>query len=526
MASAQRFYQKCLTSDDEWKSKGGPITYVMQIIRGYGKFPLIDRTWDAESFDLTKLLAYFNKNKTITYSLVPQILANPYNVSHGLIRFSTSEGLMYNVAVGDNVLDHYLYIDFLLKLAKQICVDTMSQCEDDALTEDIVELFFFSIKLEKIHIHGQKGGKYHRKFRHLHELIGSVNWTEYFLLISPSVVIPHIHPDLETITPSKDTLKVIEVLLQNTTRRVITNYVMLMYAMSWVEHLDEKYRNIAEGYIKGIKSGPPLSAREASCSLATWTNYNHVMMAMHARQNHGREKKKIITVMVDELIAAFVSVIKENKWIEETDKQAILLKIQKIDRAIAYDEVEFLGANQLDVTFEDLVKIDVEKKSFLELMNVFYRKESEDRLRYLDPSKDFREVVFKRKYEPRNIQNAFYAPLLNKINLLIGQDLVSTIIDLILQPPFGLILTPTVFGYTISGTGEAHLTNDTSSTCSPLIVATPFVTSPRDYYKKDINHMYELESLGLNFSNNSHEAAMIKLMNNYRKSMVIQNSPI
>ncbi|EYC34899.1 hypothetical protein Y032_1282g3806 [Ancylostoma ceylanicum] len=117
---------------------------------------------------------------------------------------------------------------------------------------------------------------------------GKVNWTEYFHLISPSDVIPHIQPDLETVTPSKDTLKEIELLLQNTTGRAITNYVMLVYAMSWVEHLDEKYRNIAKGYIEGVKPGPPSSAREASCALATWTNYNHVMMAMHARQNQGR----------------------------------------------------------------------------------------------------------------------------------------------------------------------------------------------------------------------------------------------
>ncbi|EYB84733.1 hypothetical protein Y032_0311g2147 [Ancylostoma ceylanicum] len=32
MASAQRFYEKCLTSEDEWKGKGGSITFVMDVI--------------------------------------------------------------------------------------------------------------------------------------------------------------------------------------------------------------------------------------------------------------------------------------------------------------------------------------------------------------------------------------------------------------------------------------------------------------------------------------------------------------
>ncbi|EYC18266.1 hypothetical protein Y032_0028g1768 [Ancylostoma ceylanicum] len=101
-------------------------------------------------------------------------------------------------------------------------------------------------------------------------------------------------------------------------------------------------------------------------------------------------------------------------------------------------------------------------------------------------------------------------------DLLIGQDLLNTIIDqkaAVLKLPSGLMLSPTIFGYTISGTSQIILSIDREDIhFSTLVVATP-IASAKDDYKKDIKHLYELESLGLNISNDSHEAAMIKFMN-------------
>ncbi|EYC04040.1 hypothetical protein Y032_0090g2381 [Ancylostoma ceylanicum] len=87
-------------------------------ISSYGKFPLIDRTWDAEAFDLTKLLAYFNKNRTVTYALVPHISENVFNVSHGLIEFSTYGSTISKVAVSDNKLHHNALVSSLLRMGE------------------------------------------------------------------------------------------------------------------------------------------------------------------------------------------------------------------------------------------------------------------------------------------------------------------------------------------------------------------------------------------------------------------------
>ncbi|EPB67530.1 hypothetical protein ANCCEY_13381 [Ancylostoma ceylanicum] len=103
-------------------------------------------------------------------------------------------------------------------------------------------------------------------------------------------------------------------------------------------------------------------------------------------------------------------------------------------------------------------------------------------------------------------------------NLLIGQDLLSTIRDHsspVLTLPSGLILTPTVYGYTISGTS---LTKEKTS-------ADPAISSREDY-KKDIKNLCELKSLGLKTENDPGEASIIKFMDDYRKTIQIKEDVI
>ncbi|KAL6738246.1 hypothetical protein Aduo_011815 [Ancylostoma duodenale] len=180
MASAQIYYEKCLTSDNEWEGKGGSIAFVMEIIRGYGQFPLIDGSWDEETFNLTKLLAYFNRNKTINHGLVPRIKRNERNASRGSVVFTSEEGVFTRVAKLDNERIHTILFNVLLNFTMQICIDTKSQCERDTIEKDIEDFYLFTMNLEKIHVHGRSEGqhRYLRKFRHMDKLTEVVSFPQ------------------------------------------------------------------------------------------------------------------------------------------------------------------------------------------------------------------------------------------------------------------------------------------------------------------------------------------------------------
>ncbi|VDO36280.1 unnamed protein product [Heligmosomoides polygyrus] len=115
-------------------------------------------------------------------------------------------------------------------------------------------------------------------------------------------------------------------------------------------------------------------------------------------------------------------------------------------------------------------------------------------------------------------------------DIIIGQDLLNKVIDhetTVIKLPSGLILTPTIFGYTISGASDktAILTKNSTSECSSLIIATPSLTA-KDDYKENIKHLYELESLGINTDSDTDEASIVKFMDSYRKTITIESGRI
>ncbi|KAK6030794.1 Tas retrotransposon peptidase A16 [Ostertagia ostertagi] len=66
-------------------------------------------------------------------------------------------------------------------------------------------------------------------------------------------------------------------------------------------------------------------------------------------------------------------------------------------------------------------------------------------------------------------------------DILIGQDLLHQILDhnaAVIKLPSGLVLTPTIFGYTISGTSgfPSSTKSNSEAQCSSLIVATPLIS--------------------------------------------------
>ncbi|VDL82466.1 unnamed protein product [Nippostrongylus brasiliensis] len=69
------------------------------------------------------------------------------------------------------------------------------------------------------------------------------------------------------------------------------------------------------------------------------------------------------------------------------------------------------------------------------------------------------------------------------------------------------MLTPTIFGYTVSGSSDktAHSTDENNSQCSSLIIATPSLTS-KDDHKENIKNLHELESLGIKTDNDTDES--------------------
>ncbi|KHJ98384.1 hypothetical protein OESDEN_01634 [Oesophagostomum dentatum] len=116
-------------------------------------------------------------------------------------------------------------------------------------------------------------------------------------------------------------------------------------------------------------------------------------------------------------------------------------------------------------------------------------------------------------------------------DILVGQDLIDSFL-LRDQPcvtlPSGLVLTPTVFGFAISGRSSIRglKAPEMHSENGAVLVATPVLSHAREEYKQDIKNLYELASLGIKLEKNSEEESVLRFMTKYRSSIKIENGKI
>ncbi|KAL6742700.1 hypothetical protein Aduo_015823 [Ancylostoma duodenale] len=116
-------------------------------------------------------------------------------------------------------------------------------------------------------------------------------------------------------------------------------------------------------------------------------------------------------------------------------------------------------------------------------------------------------------------------------DILLGQGLIDIFLlrnEACITLPSGLVLTPTVFGYAISGNSSVSgsQVSQTLAENGAILVATPVVNQAREEYKQDIKNLYELESLGIKVDKEDDEESILQFMNKYRSTIQIADGKI
>ncbi|KAL6737792.1 hypothetical protein Aduo_011407 [Ancylostoma duodenale] len=233
---------------------------------------------EEQSPNLARLFAYFNKNATIIPALVPRITYDERSPSQVNLAFQNEQSSFPTEKSESD-------LKLLTDLVWQVCIDTHSPCEENAVRADLSDVYDFMKNLKKMI--SLPGMTWRVTLRNLDEQMEAVNWTDYLHEVSPPDVIQYIVPDIEIVTPSAKAMKGIHSLLKNTTGRTITNSVMVMYILSWAELLDENYRSIVDSFVRQRVLSPS-PTREDLCLSRAWNTFSHAMIAMHAQLNNER----------------------------------------------------------------------------------------------------------------------------------------------------------------------------------------------------------------------------------------------
>ncbi|KAK5976636.1 hypothetical protein GCK32_001208 [Trichostrongylus colubriformis] len=333
---ARKLYQSCIRAEEEWNSTGvSGIEYVMGKIEKFGIFPMLseepfdEARFNAE-FDFTWLLAYFNQDDTVLHVIVPDVLELRETA---VISFTPRQSLLSYLGEDFTRKLQMTFTEFLLRLIKLIAADKGINYYKTNASPDILDLRIFMRKIYALSTNGSS-----MNLSQVDETTYKVNWTEYLFLTTPPIVHPYIAEDPRVGTPGEEYFKKLNEVLNETSPRTLTNYVMIQYILHWLPLLEKKYIKLLEWFI-GISDSPQKLSRSGSCVTLTNRIYSVAMQAMYARSKPTEILRPMAEEMARAIRTAFKDEVKENKWMDKTFKKAVLGKISRITWSLLDDDL-------------------------------------------------------------------------------------------------------------------------------------------------------------------------------------------
>ncbi|KAK6744168.1 hypothetical protein RB195_011089 [Necator americanus] len=454
---AKNLYKNCVKSLNDKKGTSGK--QVMAAILSYGEFPTISKSQNTSigDFDLTKLLVHFNRNRTVTPFLVPTVGLNKFNTSENIIKFDPRAKIHYLIGTkATNITasssSNKLLRSFYSKIISLINGDIKGGTLNSSIVEsDITDVLKFESKAESIfsslsEIHqdpsSAKKAQLHRLSKVDKEL-KMMSWKTYLLLITPTELHKYIKADPVISVPSLDHIKRLNKLVLETKKRTLTNYVMLQHIKSLISMLQKKYNDAIDDFL--TKSGQQKPTTEERCVALVRQKMPQVVGAVYVREvseesvhtvrkNTGMASNGYeIKVAVDEIVAGIVEEFKRtlmnNIWMNNETKKAVLLKVDRMDRMVAYSDV-LLDNKKLDDIHEHLLL--AKPPPFLDMVDKMDNALSQDEFKSL-----LRNASRLNVYADMSSFDIYYDPSLNKL-------VVPTAV---LQPPLFGRSFPRAYNY-------------------------------------------------------------------------------
>ncbi|PIO71248.1 hypothetical protein TELCIR_06860 [Teladorsagia circumcincta] len=151
-----------------------------------------------------------------------------------------------------------------------------------------------------------------------------VNWTEYLLLVAPPTTHSYILLNPGVAVPSDEYMEQLNQVLNETSPRTITNYVMVQYILSWLPLLEKKYSNLLNWFASVTDSSIHPRNRSETCFTETQKHFKVAMLAMYARSRPTEFLRPLVEDMVMGIIEGLREEIRENEWMDKEFKKVVV----------------------------------------------------------------------------------------------------------------------------------------------------------------------------------------------------------
>lgn len=406
---AKHLFRSCMNYEIIEKRGIEPL---LELLEKLGGWPMLDDSWDENSFDwlhLTATLRKYNNDILIVEWVGPDI----QNSNQNIIQFDqTTLGLPTREYFLKKVNENYLnsYRNFMIKV-----FELMGAEDADDRADEIIE---FETKLAKIMTAPEDrlniSVLYQKmKLSELQEEIPEIDWIRYLTILQDRV----IDPDEKVIMLAKTYMKELVKLINLSEPSTVANYLIWRFVRHRINNLDNRFDEAKQTFYLecfGREKSPP---RWKSCVSQVNSNMGMATGSLFVRKYFDENSKLDTIRMVNEIQQSFREILSETDWIDSPTKKLAEQKVNAMSLKIGYPDF-ILSHQKLDEKYAEL-HIHPEKY-FENTLNVLQFLSREEQ-------KKVSQQVNKTLWQTYPaVVNAYYSRSRNQIMFPAG----------ILQPPF------------------------------------------------------------------------------------------
>ncbi|CAF4114520.1 unnamed protein product, partial [Adineta steineri] len=417
--NARILYDSC---NNETNIESDGVTAILSLVNNeFGGWPILQgSSWNAASFNFSNLLLKLREySSNIIYSCDTE--TDEKNSSVYYIQVSQS-----NLALEQR--SNYVGESKLITAYQQFIRDFASTLTNDTTTiaQDVTDIYNFEKSISIYHLTPAEQSARHNET--VRTTIGNLSetfstsvfdFTNYLRQVYSSSGVTLNDNDIVSIS-ELDYLRNASSIINQTSARTIQNYFIWRFMMNRVSNMPKRYRATREPFDREFRGTSSEKPRSLTCGNYVNTNMGFAVSKVYITRYFDENAKAESLEMINNIRDAFIEMVKDSTWMDETSKGRAIEKALAIDEKIGYPD--YLSSNnitELQKMYEEYIFTGSYATNVLKVLQL----RSKESLRTL------RETVDRKSwgtYSPPTVVNAFYMPSKNQIVFPAG----------ILQMPF------------------------------------------------------------------------------------------
>ncbi|KAH9503618.1 hypothetical protein Btru_066992 [Bulinus truncatus] len=310
----------------------------LKVLRSIGKFPSLDETWNETDFDLDVLL--LNLKKELDLNPLISFFVQQDAKSALTNRISVGDGAL---SLGDTAYRNGRNDPRLAKLedflASQLVLLGANYTTAYADVRNIIDL---EIKISKLKRSDREKSDIERLYNPMNVNSMNIkypwlNWQRLFQGMVGTSSAAYIGLDELIIVSEPLFLEKLGSLLNNTSKRVLANYLMSSTLRHYTHALGKSYSDIFDKFRKEM-SGVSPKPRWDTCAWETSAVFPETVSRLYIDQYFDSKSRDYLKSMIEDLKVAFTELLEQNEWMSEETKRKTENKLKKMQAKIGYPD--------------------------------------------------------------------------------------------------------------------------------------------------------------------------------------------